>query len=373
MLVAVGHRASQFPNRTIPVERTAMPAVPPWLRFCGPGRSRAAFRCPLSHKKEHIRPTRLAAAAALAHWWKMVHPVGYDRSRLKEDLSDGDAVNDGKVCLITGASRGIGLAVAERLAADGHDVLLVARDRQRLNLAKERIAALRAGQVQLFPADLSLLAEVKALAERITSENSRIDILINNHVQIFVHRVVTSEGLEANFALNYLSYYLLSRQLLPWIASGGRVVNVTAEVHRRASLDFEDLQNARDYDGGAAYDRAKLAVMLFTSELAKRVRKGALTVNSVHPGSVDTDALHAYRSIRRGDPRAQPTLKSTAEGAEPVHFLATAPELDEVTGAYFVDNSPTEPSPAAQDSATALRLWEASAGLTGLPLDLQEI
>jgi retinol dehydrogenase 14 len=276
---------------------------------------------------------------------------------------------DRKVCIVTGGSRGIGRATAHGLAARGAHVILVARDPNRLEETRDTLAAETNAPVDAYQADLSTIAEVKALAGRILSAYSGIDILINNHVHIFPERQVTSDGLEANFALNYLSYYILTRQLLEAVAPSGRIINLAAEVHRNANLDFDDLQIERNYDPRDAYNRAKLAVILFSAELARKVPAYRLTVNSLDPGVVDTDALRAYRAAgtRKSGKPVEPT--NIWQGASTVLYLAHSREVSGISGKYFRDNRQIEPSEAAQDLKTARKLWTISANLSRLDDD----
>jgi len=264
------------------------------------------------------------------------------------------------LCVITGASRGIGRATARRLGMAGARLVLVARDQARLEEAAREIALETGAAVEALAADLSEVGRTLRLAGRLSEAHPRIDVLVNNHTRIFPRRTVTEDGLEANFALNFLSYFVLARALLPALTSGGRIVNVAAEVHRFAALDFDDLQLEKGvYDPRDAYNRAKLAVILITGELARRTAGTGITVNSLDPGVVDTDALRAYRGSAPPRPGATPPVE-VDRGADTSVHLAISPEVAGVTGRYFQDRRPIEPSEAALDQAAARRLWEAS-------------
>jgi retinol dehydrogenase 12 len=266
----------------------------------------------------------------------------------------------GPLCVVTGASRGIGRATARRLGAAGARLVLIARDPDRLKDAGREIALETGAAVEIEAIDLSAIGATLRLAERLAKRHPRIDVLVNNHTRIFPQRTVTEDGLEANFALNFLSYFVLARALLPAVTSGGRIVNVAAEVHRFAALDFDDLQLEKGvYDPRDAYNQAKLAVILITGELARQAAGTGITVNSLDPGVVDTDALRAYRGAAPPRPGATPPVEVDRGADTPVH-LAISPEVAGVTGKYFRDRQPVVPSEEAIDRNAARRLWKVS-------------
>jgi NAD(P)-dependent dehydrogenase (short-subunit alcohol dehydrogenase family) len=278
---------------------------------------------------------------------------------------------DGKLCVITGATSGIGLATAEKLAAAGARLVLVGRDRARGEAAKARLKALRPdGEVRLLYADLSRLAGVRRLAAELVAL-PRIDVLINNAGGIFKRRFETEDGLELTFALNHMAYNLLTRLVIGRLAASApaRIVNVASRAHVGARLDFDDLQMVRDFDGWNAYRRSKLCNILFTRELARRLAGTGITANCLHPGFVASgfgDNNDGF--FRAGLGFAKRLFAISPErGAEIPAYLASSPAVATVTGKYFAKCRAVEPSAAAQDGEAALRLWNESAQIAKLP------
>lgn len=276
----------------------------------------------------------------------------------------------GKICVITGATSGIGLVTAERLAAMGARLILVGRDRQKGAAALARLGAQSPrASVEILYANLSLLAEVRRVAAEIAERAPRIDVLVNNAGAIFRRRGVTEEDFERTFALNHLAYFLLTALLRERMASPARIVNVASEAHRGAQLEFADLQGARAYDGWTAYRRSKLCNILFTRALARRLAGSGVTANCLHPGFVATgfgDNNDGVFRIVLSLAKRMVAL-SPQQGAETSTYLAASPEVEGTSGLYFEKCRPRAPSPAAQDDAAAERLWEVSAKLAGLP------
>jgi NAD(P)-dependent dehydrogenase (short-subunit alcohol dehydrogenase family) len=277
----------------------------------------------------------------------------------------------GKTVVLTGATSGLGSVAAGRLASMGSRLVLVARNRTK---AEAMVTGLRDKNpgldAQILIADLSSLAAVRQLARELPEAAPRIDVLINNAGAIFNRRETTVDGLEMTFALNHMAYFLLTVSLLDRLKANppARIVNVASEAHRSATLDFADLQTARHYSGWLAYRRSKLANILFTRELARRVRGSGLTVNCLHPGFVAT----SFGDNNKGPFRLAVGLAkrfmaiSPGEGGETLVHAASAPELSSLSGVYFDKNKPREPSPAAQDGEAAKRLWDASEKLAAL-------
>jgi retinol dehydrogenase-12 len=281
------------------------------------------------------------------------------------------AALDGKICVITGATSGIGLATAEKLAVAGARLVLVGRDRAKGATAAARVKALRPeGEVRLLFADLSRIAGVRALAAELAAL-PRIDVLINNAGGIFRRRYETADGLELTFGLNHMAYYVLTRLLIERLAASApaRVINVASRAHVGARLDFDDLQMARDFVGWRAYGRSKLCNILFTRELARRIAGSGVTANCLHPGFVASgfgDNNEGF--FRAGIGMAKRLFAISPErGAETPAYLAVSPEVAAVSGLYFADCRAVEPSAAAQDDAAARRLWQESARLAALP------
>lgn len=271
---------------------------------------------------------------------------------------------EGRVVLVSGASNGIGLASARALAGLGATTYLVARDRARGEAAVRQVReATGNDRVSLFVADLSSQAEVRRAAAEVRASTGRLHVLVNNAGAIYARRELSADGLEMTFALNHLGYFLLARELLPLLEASApsRVVNVSSAAHRRARMDWEDLLGERAYSSWKAYAQSKLANILFTRELARRVAGRGITANALHPGAVATGWARnnggLYRLIMQ---MGAPFLARPDRGARTSVYVASAPELQGVTGKYFVNERAAEPSRAAQDDAAARRLWDVS-------------
>jgi NAD(P)-dependent dehydrogenase (short-subunit alcohol dehydrogenase family) len=277
------------------------------------------------------------------------------------------------VSVVTGASQGIGRGIARGLAARGDALVIVCRDEARGRQAQAELRAQTGNsKVGLMLADLSSSAAVRALAEAIAQRYPRVDVLVNNHTAIFARRTVSADGLEMNFALNHLAYLHLTLRLLHRLRASpaARVVNVAAEVHRFATINFDDLYSETAYDPVLAYCQAKLGNVLFTYELARRLEGTPITVNCLHPGTVDTLALRTIRAVHHkqtGRPLSEyPPVGALEAGVATPLYLATAEEVAGVTGRYFVDRQPVESSEASRDRETAQRLWAVSLEAAGL-------
>ncbi len=300
----------------------------------------------------------------------------------------------GKTVLVTGATSGIGLYATIELGRRGARVVMVGRDPARTEAAVAAVAAgvvnqppgaheqERAGaqvgrvdptQVSSLLCDFSSLASVRRLAEAFRARFDRLDVLINNAGGVNKRRLTTVDGFERTFAVNHLAPFLLTNLLLDLIvrSAPARIVTVSSIGHRQGTLDFDDLGFARGgYSIMRAYSRSKLANVLFSAELARRLAGSGVTSNSMHPGSVDTN-------IWSGAPLwAKPMISllfrpfffiTAEQGASYVVDLVTRPDLADVTGRYFEEGKMVEPSALARDEALAKRLWEVSAALLGLP------
>jgi retinol dehydrogenase-14 len=276
----------------------------------------------------------------------------------------------GKTVLITGATSGIGLATALGLARMGAHLAITGRDRLRTEDAARQMRAAGGGRVDLFIADLGSQAEVRQLAEQVLQSLPRIHVLINNAGGYFDTRHVTADGLERTFALNHLAPFLLTNLLLEKLkqSASARVVTVSSNAQATGHIDFSDLQGEKSYSGARAYSQSKLANVLFSYELARRLKGTSVTANALHPGVVSTSfgAEDPATVQRIFIPFLRPFMKSPAHGAATSIHLASSPELEQVTGRYFANSHPKKSSAQSYDQATAARLWQVSADLVGL-------
>ena len=281
----------------------------------------------------------------------------------------------GKTVVVTGANSGIGFETASALASMGARVLVTARnaDRGRAAVAAITQALQGDGQVQLVVFDLADLASVRRGAAEILEQAPRLDVLVNNAGLVLSERAETVDGYEATFATNHLGPFLLTNLLLERITASApsRVVNVASTAHNaaRKGIPFDDLQSTQHYRGMRVYGQSKLANILFTLELARRFEGSGVTANSLHPGTVrsgygadgDARGLLAF-----GIKIASPFFLSPAKGARTSVYLASSPEVEGVSGEYFVKCKPRAPRRWAQDPEAARRLWQVSEELVGL-------
>jgi retinol dehydrogenase-14 len=282
----------------------------------------------------------------------------------------------GRTVLVTGASGGIGRATALGLATRGAHLAITGRDRGRTEGAARELRAAgggQGGQVDVFVADLSSQSEVRRLADEALQRLSRIDVLVNNVGGYWSTRHVTADGLERTFALNHLAPFLLTNLLLERLERSrpARVVTVASNAHAQGRIDFDDLQGERSWSGARAYSQSKLANVLFTYELARRLQAtsvSSVTANALHPGVVRTGfgAEDPGGVQRRFIPLMRPFMKAPAKGATTSIRLASAPELERVTGQHFANGKPKRSSERSYDEAVAARLWKVSADLVGL-------
>jgi retinol dehydrogenase-14 len=276
----------------------------------------------------------------------------------------------GRTVLVTGATGGIGKATALGLAALGAHLAITGRDPGRTEAAAREIRAAGAGKVDVFVADLSAQAEVRRLAAEVLHRLSRLDVLVNNVGGYWNTRHVTADGLERTFALNHLAPFLLTNLLLERLTQSAtaRVVTVASNAHRMGRIDFDDLQGERSYSGSRAYDQSKLANVLFTYELARRLASTSVTANAVHPGVVNTSfgAEDPGGTQRLLVPLLRPFMKSPARGAATSIYVASAPALEHVTGRYFANSKPRRSSERSYDEGVAARLWRVCAAPVGL-------
>ncbi len=283
-----------------------------------------------------------------------------------------DLMNE-KVVLITGSTSGIGYYTALELARMGAQVVVHGRDEARC------IASVRAIQdethnasITYLLADFSSQTQVRNMARDFLDRYDHMDVLVNNAGAAYLFRKLSKDGLEMTFAVNYLSHFLLTNLLLPALqaSSAARVLNVSSGGHYNQSIDFDDLQTSHRYNPMRAYGRSKLANILFSNELARRLAGTHITSNALTPGMVATDI---WKKVNRFlTPLIFPIIARTAqtprEGAQTSIYLAASPEVEGVTGFYYANKHQAQSSPEAQDMDTARRLWEASAKLTSLEI-----
>jgi NAD(P)-dependent dehydrogenase (short-subunit alcohol dehydrogenase family) len=275
----------------------------------------------------------------------------------------------GRVAMVTGANTGIGKAVAVELARRGARVVMVCRsqERGRAALAEARAAGGGEEAAELLPIDLASLGAVRAGAADFLARHDRLHVLVNNAGLFSMRRRTSADGYELTFAVNQLAPFLLTRLLLPLLIASApaRIVNVASHAHYGEQMRWEDLQLARSYPGHgrAAYGQSKLANVLFTRELARRLAGTGVAANAVHPGVVATHIVRGAPFFVRWWFRAFGL--SPEQGAAGPLMLATAPQLAAVAGRYFNRTREASPSRAAGDPEAAARLWEVCEQLTG--------
>ncbi|MFO0890101.1 MAG: SDR family oxidoreductase [Isosphaeraceae bacterium] len=278
-----------------------------------------------------------------------------------------------KVCLVTGATRGIGLVTACELARLGASVIGVGRSDETCEAATRQVREQTgSASVRYLAADLSSQAEIRRLAAEVLESTPRLDVLVNNAGAIYLTRQQSVDGFELTFAVNHLAYFLLTNLLLDRLRASApaRIVSVASAAHQGTSLDLEDLDaTSGRYSGWRAYQQSKLANILFTRELARRLEGSGVTANALHPGYVKTQIFRvegvAGWMLRRA---ADLFAISPEKGARTSIFLATSPEVDGVSGQYFVRCRAVPGSPQSRDPTAAQKFWQASEQFTGLAL-----
>lgn len=286
-----------------------------------------------------------------------------------EPAKTSNAAWSDKVIVVTGATQGIGLVTARELAKKGSRLFIVARDEARGEAARREIAdASGNDRVELLLCDFSSQKSIRALAAKLHDSTSRIDVLVNNAGAIFTERSLTEDGIEKTFAVNHIGYFLLTTLVLDLLraaskdAGGARIVNVASRAHTRGKLLLDDINvEKRSYVGMLVYGSTKLANILFTAELAKRLKDDGITVNALHPGVVRT-------GFGRNTPGifkflvglATPFMITPEQGAETTIYLASSPEVEGVTGKYFDKCKAVRPNRDAEDPSLAAALWKKS-------------
>ena len=269
---------------------------------------------------------------------------------------------EGKICLVTGSTSGIGKVTARELANQGATVVLVSRTRAKGEATQAEITQATGNpHVELLVADLSLLADVRRLASEFQHTSPHLHLLVNNAGCAYPTRTLTSEGLEATLVVNYLAPFLLTELLLDRLKASApaRIVNVSSAQHANAHIDFDNLQGEKKYGNLSTYNQAKLAVLLWTYELARRLKGTGVTVNALHPGITATNFPSGMTGVLAwGMKLSKPFLLTPEKGAQTTLYLATSPEVEGVTGKYFVKSHETTSSNDSYDQTVGARLWE---------------
>ena len=277
---------------------------------------------------------------------------------------------DKKLILITGATAGIGETAAQALAVQGHELIIVGRNPQKTTGVVEHIRAQTGNNdIHGLLADFSDLQQIRQLAEQVKTKFSKLDVLINNAGTYFGKREKTKYDAEKTFVVNHLAPFLLTNLLLDHLQDHARIINVSSNAHYSGILDLNDLNLSKFYFGLTAYQRSKLANVLFTYELARRLAGTTITVNALHPGLIATDIFRRNYGI------LGPLIKwiisryaiTLEAGADNTVFLAASAEVEGVTGKYFVKRNAVTSAPLSYDQDLAKRLWEVSEKLTGIP------
>ncbi len=277
----------------------------------------------------------------------------------------------GKTVLVTGGTGGIGRATATALANLGAHVVITGRNETR---AQEAAAEIRAATgnagVDALAADLSEQAEIRRLAAEVLARYARLDVLINNVGGSWAHRKLTSDGLEYTFAVNHLAAFLLTDLLLERLKASApsRVITVSSNAQAMGKIKFDDLQGEHGFSSQKAYPQSKLANVMFTYELARRLQGSGVTANALHPGVVRTafgseDPTGLFKVVV---PFAKPFMKTPERGAQTSVYLASSPEVEGVTGKYFSNCKPKSSNKSSYDRVAAAQLWDVSAELVGL-------
>jgi NAD(P)-dependent dehydrogenase (short-subunit alcohol dehydrogenase family) len=282
----------------------------------------------------------------------------------------------GKICLITGANSGIGKITAIELVRQGMTILMVVRNKNKGEQAREEIiAATGNNNIELYTCNLSVQAEIAQVAAEIKARHSKIDILINNAGLIIPEYQTSADGIEMTFAVNHLAPFLLTHLLLDLLKKGDepRIITVSSEAHRFSRLDFNDIASPKKYSAWLAYGNSKLANILFTRQLAREVEKYGITANCLHPGAVATNFGAGYKGLAGTFfSLFRPFFITPEKGAQTTIYLASSPEVKATTGLYFDKRKPKKPNKEALSDFNAKKLWEISINLTKLQEHLKQ-
>ena len=272
-----------------------------------------------------------------------------------------------KTIIITGSNSGIGKEAALNLAKSGHRILMLCRDSEKSKQVHQDIVAQTGNEnVLLIPVDVSDPSSVRAAVDQIKSKYPKIDVLVNNAGVYKVKREETSNGVEMTFAVNFLGTFMISQLLLENLqASGnGRIVNVVSELYKSGSINFDNLMLKTGYKAGDAYANSKMAAVLYTVELAKRMKEKGITVNALHPGVLATNSFRDYPKFVVK--LLNMFLENPEKGGERIAYLATSDEVKDTTGKYFYKNEEREIDISNQANGTTEKLWQIAQELTGL-------
>lgn len=281
---------------------------------------------------------------------------------------------NGKIVLVTGATSGIGKQTALELANQGATVVLVARNRSKGQATLEEIRGQTGNQnLDLLIADLSSQASIRALAQEFRRKYSKLHVLVNNAGGVFATRKTTVDGLEYTFAFNHLAYFLLTNLLLDVLEASApaRIVNVSSGAQGMGKINFDDLQGTQRFSSQAAYNQSKLANVLFTYALARRLEGTGVSANALHPGVVRTNFGRVDTPLlwRIFFPLIDPFMLTPEKGAATAVYLAASPEVEGVSGKYFAFKKAIRSNPVSYDQAVQERLWKISEELTRLPVE----
>jgi NAD(P)-dependent dehydrogenase (short-subunit alcohol dehydrogenase family) len=269
-----------------------------------------------------------------------------------------------KVYLVTGANSGIGKVTAKALAASGAAVMMVCRNPEKGKAARDEIVRETGNQnVELLLADFADLRQIRRVADEVKAKTRRLDALVNNAGAFHSARRLTADGYEMTFGVNHLGYFLLTAELLDLLKSSApaRIVNVASDAHRAGRIYFGDLNLNHEYGGWKAYAQSKLANILFTYELARRLEGSRVTANCMHPGGVNTNFFTNIKGLAGLFARPFTIFMRTPErGADTVIWLAASPEVEGLTGKYFIDRKEKQSNRESYDPEVAARLWEVS-------------
>jgi NAD(P)-dependent dehydrogenase (short-subunit alcohol dehydrogenase family) len=290
---------------------------------------------------------------------------GLDCNDKSKDEGEKMMTMQGKICLVTGGTNGIGKSTALALARMGATVVIVGRDAQKTAQVVQEIRSATGNErVNSLLADLSSQQDIRRLANEFKSKYSHLHVLLNNAGGFFMRRQLSVDGIEMTFALNHLAYFLLTNLLLDTIKASGaaRIINVSSDAHAGGKIAFDNLQGEREYSA-SAYGNSKLANILFTMELSSRLEGTGVTVNALHPGFVSTGFGKNNPGLLMKAIRAVVPLiaRSPEKGAKTSIYLASSPAVADSTGKYFFDSQAIPAAVQATDMITAKKLWEVSA------------